>query len=99
MVEGVWCLVCRASIMLNGVKSDGRGGLMCNWHEVPAQTCEPPPEARDVRWHWVRFKDQEPRPVEWRDGAVWELPAVRLYSPRDMYRLGYHYVAPIPLPE
>lgn len=49
MVEGVWCLVCRASIMLNGVKSDGRGGLMCNWHEVPAQTCEPPPEARDVR--------------------------------------------------
>jgi len=62
-------------------------------------TCEPPPESRDVRWHWVRWMDEDPRPVSW-DGCAWETEVLRRkLLPAVAGEMDYRYIAPIPMPE
>ena len=65
--------------------------------------CEPPPEHRGERWHWLTFKGSKPEPVrldngpsglfwgcgEWRGGHC---------TPGWAYATGWRYHAPCPVP-
>lgn len=63
-------------------------------------TCEPPPEAREVRWHWVRTWANQITPAAWNPNMhSWTMFGGINRWPQDAYKLGYRYVAPIPMPE
>jgi len=66
-------------------------------------TCEPPPESRDVRWHWVQRSDHQPEIAEWQvwhDSGWWRTLDSRHHGmPGWLATFGYRYIAPIPMPE
>ena len=63
------------------------------------QRCEPPPEHRGHRWHWLSFSGDAPRPVEWSETSLsWHMPA----GPMPAYlgwRLCWRYLGPAIPPE
>jgi hypothetical protein len=57
-------------------------------------TCEPPPEHRDVEWHWLRFGDRAPEPKHWiARHRRWEFVTSWL-SPTSLAKRGWRYVGP-----
>ena len=66
-------------------------------------TCEPPPESRDVRWHWVQRGAEKPEIAEWKvrdDRELWKcVRGTDAGNPKWMTAPGYRYIAPIPMPE
>ena len=76
----------------------GREKMQVQVMDNAPMTCEPPPESRDVRWHWICWMDEDPRPVSW-GGYVWHSEELRrTLSPVVAGEMGYRYIAPIPMP-
>ena len=65
-----------------------------------APRCEPPPEHRGVRWHWL-VRDQRigPEVFDWDNetGRWWR--GLNDYKPNKMAALGFRYLAPAIPPE
>lgn len=57
-------------------------------------TCEPPPEHRGHRWHWLRYRSHPCEPCEWREDK-WVTFGERGLLPSGLlYRSGWRYVGP-----
>jgi hypothetical protein len=58
-------------------------------------TCEPPPEHRDVEWHWLRHPAYEWEPTLWDGDALWfNTDEQSWLLPTEMSALGWRYVGP-----
>lgn len=67
--------------------------------------CEPPPEHRDKRWHWLRYAGprisqvgDKPSPMKWENGR-WNNEDCFEYSATDAFAHGWRYVAPCEEPK
>lgn len=58
-------------------------------------TCEPPPEHRDKRFHWLKLHSDRPEPAYWLQGRAWMLFGSSIcVTARHMHAAGWRYVAP-----
>ena len=66
--------------------------------------CEPPPEYRAVRWHWlIRDEEYGPEPMRWAENSE-RSPGFWItrhwhYAPDEMAALGWRYLGPALPPE
>lgn len=63
------------------------------------RTCEPPPEHRGKRWHWLEDAWRNRHRYRWGDRAWWRDAGSDRAWPDEMAAAGWRYVGPAEMPQ